>query len=79
MGIAAIALQGLANAEAQADSAATAIANDGTNTPNGAALNVADLSQQIIALASAETLAAVNIDTLKTADQMKQTTIDLLG
>jgi hypothetical protein len=79
MGIAAIALQGLANAEAQADSAATAIANDGTNTPNGAAFNVADLSQQIIALASAETLAAVNIDTLKTADQMEQTTIDLLG
>ena len=79
MGIASIALSGLASAEAQADAAATALASAGTSTPNGADLNVADLSQEIVSLTSAEDLIAVNIDTLKTADQIQQSTINLLG
>ena len=76
MDISSIALQGLANAEAQADAAATTLATAGANSPSGANLNVVDVSKEIVALTSAENLFEMNVDTLKTVNQIQQNLID---
>jgi hypothetical protein len=79
MDISSIALQGLANAEAQADAAATTLATAGANSPSGDNLNVVDVSKEIVALTSAENLFEMNVDTLKTVNQIQQNLIDLMG
>lgn len=72
-----IALGGLQQAEVQLNSAATELANAGTASPNGVNLDVVDLSAEMVALMSAQTMFSVNIATLKTADQMQKALIDL--
>jgi flagellar basal body rod protein FlgG len=79
MDLSAIALQGLGQAEDQLNAAANALANAGTNTPGGAKVDVVDLSAEILALNSAQTAFAVNVSTLKTADQIQQSTLELIG
>jgi len=77
MDISAIALQGLDQASAQLDAAAAQIASAGAASPDGANLDTVDLSTQMVALMSAQTLFAANLATLKTADQMGKSLIDL--
>jgi flagellar hook protein FlgE len=72
-----IALQGLQQAEVQLNTAATELANAGAASPNGANLDVVDLSAEMVALMSAQTLFSVNIATLKTADEMQKALIDI--
>lgn len=48
-----------------------------TTSPDGANLDVVDLSAEMVALMSAQTLFDVNLTTLKTADQMQKSLIDL--
>jgi flagellar basal body rod protein FlgC len=79
MDLSTIALQGLAQAEVQLNAAASTLANAGAASPNGANLDVVSLSTEIVALNSAKTLFDVNLSTLKTADQILQSTINLLG
>jgi flagellar basal body rod protein FlgC len=79
MDLSIIALQGLAQAEVQLNAAASTLANAGAGSPNGASLDVVNLSAEMVALNSAKTLAEVNLSTLKTADQIQQTTINLLA
>jgi len=74
-----IALQGLAQAEVQLNAAASILANAGAASPDGANLDVVSLSAEIVALNSAKVAFAVNVSTLKTADQIQQSTINLLG
>ena len=69
-----IALQGLQQAEVQLNAAASQLANAG-DSQNGANLDVVDLSAEMVALMSAQTLS--NITTLKTADQMQKALIDV--
>lgn len=79
MDLSAIALQGLDQAEVQLDAAASNLADAGAGSVSGADVDTVDLSAQIVALTSAQTTFQVNIATLKTADQVQQTAIDLLG
>jgi Flagellar basal body rod FlgEFG protein C-terminal len=76
MDISTIALQGLDQASAQLDAAASQIASAGAS-PDGANLDTVDLSTQMVALMSAQNLFAANLATLKTAEQMQKSVIDL--
>jgi len=78
MDISAIALQGLDQASAQLDAAASKIASVGAS-PNGANLDTVSLSEEMVALMSAKTLYSANIATLKTSEQMQKSTIDLMA
>jgi len=77
MDLSAIALQGLSQAEVQLDAAASGLATAGAASPNGANLDVVDLSSQIVALTSAQTAFAIDLATLKTADQVQENLINL--
>ncbi len=59
------------------NAAAAKLANAGAASPNGANLDVVDLSAEMVALMSAQTLFSDNIATLKTADQMQKSLIDI--
>jgi flagellar basal body rod protein FlgC len=73
MDISATALQGLQQADVQLQTAASAIAN----APSQGGGDVVDLSREMVALMSAKQLYDANLDTLKTADQMQKTLIDI--
>jgi flagellar hook protein FlgE len=77
MDISTIALQGLDQASGQLDAAAAQIASAGAASPDGANLDTVNLSTQMVALMSAQTLFAANLATLKTSDQMQKTLVDL--
>jgi len=79
MDISAIALQGLQQAEAQLDQAATSIASFGAASPEGAGLDTVDLSAEVVALLSAKNQSAANLGTLKVADEMQKAVIDLIA
>jgi flagellar hook protein FlgE len=72
-----IALQGLQQADAQLEAAAARIASAGANSPDGATLDVVDLSAEMVALMSAQNSFELNLATLKTADEMQKSLIDL--
>jgi len=72
-----IALQGLQQAEVQLNAAAAKLANAGGSSPNGANLDVVEISAEMVALMSAQTLFSGNIATLKTADQMQKNLINI--
>ena len=74
-----IALQGIQQADALLNAAASQLATAGANSPNGADLNVVDLSSDIVSLVSAQTLYEANVDTLKTANQMEQRLLNVMG
>lgn len=76
MDLSSIALQGLQQAEAQAETAAANLVSAGSAS-SAANLDTVDLSTQILALNSAQTLAELSAATLNTADQIQQTVIDL--
>jgi Flagellar basal body rod FlgEFG protein C-terminal len=73
----AIALQGLQQADVQLNTAAAGLASAGTSSPDGANLDVVDLSAEIVALMSAQNAFQVNLATLNTANQTEQSLINL--
>jgi hypothetical protein len=79
MDISAIALQGLDQASAQLEAAAAGIASAGAASPDGANLDIVSLSEEVVALMSAKTMDLANLSTLKTADQIQKSTIDLIA
>jgi len=81
MNIYAIALQGLAQAESLANTAATNLADLGAQAQANpsAPVDTVDLSSQVVQLQSAENQVALNLSTLKTADQIEQKMIDLMA
>ena len=72
-----IALQGLQQAEVQAEAAAAAIVGAGAASANGSNPDVVDLSAEMVALISAQASFAANIATLETVDQMQKTLLDV--
>ena len=78
MDISSIALQGLDQASAQLDAAASVIAGSGA-PQNGAALDTVTLSEALIALMASQNAFAANIDVLKSADQIQQHTLNILA
>jgi len=77
MDVSSIALQGLAQADAQLETAAARIAAVGANSPDGATLDVVNLGAEMVGLMSARTLFSANLATLKTADQVQKSLVDL--
>ena len=78
MDLSAIALQGLQQADVQLETAASNLANAGANS-TGPSLDIVDLASQIVALNSAKTLAQVNLEALKTADQIQKNVLNLIA
>jgi flagellar hook protein FlgE len=79
MDLSAIALQGLQQTGAQLDAAATRIASFGSTSPDGATLDTVDLSSAVVALMSAKDQFAANLATLKTADEIQQSTLNVMA
>lgn len=79
MDLSAIALQGLQQADAQLESAAGKIASFGASSPSGANLDVVDLSAAVVALLSAKNSYSANLGTVKVANEIQKTSIDLLA
>jgi|HubBroStandDraft_1064217.scaffolds.fasta_scaffold47676_2 flagellar basal body rod protein FlgC len=77
MAASAIALQGLQQAEVQLNTAASAIANAGASSGNGATLDIVSLSEEMVAMMSAQTSFSANLATLETTDQMQQNLLDV--
>jgi hypothetical protein len=78
MDLSAIALRGLQQAEGQLEQAATRIALS-AGSPGRLTLDAVDLSAQMVALLSAKELASVNLQTLRTADEVAKNVIDMLA
>jgi hypothetical protein len=77
--VSAIALQGLQQAETQLNSVANTLAAGGASAINGGNTDVADLSTEVVALNSAQNSFAINLSTLKTANEIQKSTLDLLA
>ena len=75
----AIALQGLQQANVQLNTTAAQIASSGGTSPDEANPDVVDLSEEMVALTSAQILYEANLATLKTADQVEQNLVNLTG
>jgi flagellar hook protein FlgE len=78
MDISSIALQGLQQADVQLEAAAAGLASSGGNSASPA-VDTVGLPSQIVALTSAQTSYAVNVESLKTVDQVQKTLINLLA
>jgi hypothetical protein len=77
MDISAIALQGLNQADAQLQQAATAIASAGTDSSGVGNVDTVDIASEIIALSAAKNLFAANLSALKVAGEIQKNTIDI--
>jgi flagellar hook protein FlgE len=75
MDLSAIALQGMEQAQVQLGNAATRLAG----APDGANLDIVDLSAEMVALMSAKNDFSVNVSVLKTASQIEKQAIDLMA
>jgi hypothetical protein len=76
MDLSAIGLQGLQQADLQLEAAASALAR-ASAAPAGANFDVADFASQIVALNSAQDSFALNLATLKTANQVHERVLNL--
>ena len=79
MDISAIALQGVQQAEAQLEQAATKIASYGAASPDGANLDTVDLSTEMVALMSAKNQTSLNLAVMKTAGEVQKKLIDVMA
>lgn len=68
---------GLQHADVQQNTAAAKIASAGATSPNGANLDVVDISAEMVALMSAQSAFEVNLATRKTVDEMQKNLLDL--
>ncbi len=66
-------------AEAQLEQTATRIASAGTSSADGAGVDTVDLSAEMIALTVAKQQASLNLQTLKTADEIGRSVIDIMA
>jgi flagellar hook protein FlgE len=73
----AIALQGLQQANAQLEAAASRIAKAGVTSPDGVPVDIVDLSAEPVAFMTAQNLFEANLATIKTDDPMQKALIDL--
>ena len=72
-----IALRALHQADAQLEKAAAEIANAGATSTEGNSLDVVDLSTEMVALMCGQNQFEANLATLRTADQMQKSIIDI--
>lgn len=74
-----IALQGLQQDDIQLETAAARVAGTGATSADGANRDIVDLSAEMVALMSAQTLFEANLATLETAGLMQKSVIDTVG
>jgi flagellar hook protein FlgE len=79
MDLSAIALQGLHQAGARLESAGSKIASSGANSAGAANQDTVDLSSAVVALLSAKNLFSANLRSVKVADEILKTSIDLIA
>jgi flagellar hook protein FlgE len=79
MDVSLIALQGLEQASAQVDAAASQIASAGSFSDAPAPTDTVSLSEEMVALMSAKTAFAANVDVLKTAEQAQQNVLNVMA
>ena len=79
MELSSITLQGLQQADTQLASAASNIASFQSNTPAGAGVDTVDLSAAMVALLSAKNSYSANVATVKVAEEIQKTNIDLIA
>lgn len=79
MNISSIALQGMENAETQADAAASALANPNALSPNSPGPGISSVAADLVSLSSAQIQEAANIDVLKTEDEIQQNLLDVIA
>jgi len=79
MDISAIALQGLQQADTQLNEAASNIASLGAGSSAAANLDTANFSAAALSLISAQTQSSVNLATLKVADEVQKSLIDVMA
>jgi flagellar hook protein FlgE len=79
MNLSAIALQGLHQAGARLESAGSQIASLAASSPGAANQDTVDLSAAVVALVSAKNLYSANLRSVKTADEILKTSIDLIA
>jgi len=77
MDVSSIALQGMEQAEAQLEASASAIAQAGISSADGANLDVVDLSSEMVAMMSARNQFELNVSTLKTANEAQKSLLDV--
>ena len=77
MDLSAIALQGLDQAQGQLENAAARLAGAGAESPDGVGLDTVDLSAEIVALMSSKHQFSANLSTLKTADAIQKSLLDV--
>ena len=79
MNLSAIALQGWHQAGARLDSAGIKIASLAASSAGAANQDAVDLSAGVVALLSAKNLYSANLRSVKTADEILKTSIDLIA
>jgi hypothetical protein len=76
MDLAAIALQGIGQAEGQLEAAAVGIASAGARSADAVSV---DLSSEVVALLSAKNQFSLDLATLKIAGETQKSAVDLLA
>jgi flagellin-like hook-associated protein FlgL len=80
MDISGIALQGLNQADAQLNQAASNLVDYGTSAAtSGGNVDTVDLATQVVALNSAQIQFQLDIKTLKTANQIQENALNILA
>ena len=79
MDVSSIALQGLEQASAQLDAAASRVASAGSASDGTAVVDIVSLSEEMVALMSAKTAFAANAAVLKTAEQTQQSVLNVMA
>ena len=73
-----IALQGIEQADSQLDAAASAIAQAGApGSPGSGSGDAVDLSAELVALMTAQAQLSAGLATVKTADELEQSLLDV--
>ncbi len=79
MDLSAIALQGLEQADAQLEKAASRIASAAALSPDGSNVDTVDLSAEMVALLSAKNQFSVEVATLKVAGEVQKNEVNLIA
>ena len=79
MDISAIALQGLEQANVQLDNAAVNLANAAALSRDGSNVDVVDISAEMVGLLSAKNQFSVAAATMKVANEVQKSAVDLIG
>ncbi|HTW58324.1 MAG TPA: flagellar basal body rod C-terminal domain-containing protein [Terriglobales bacterium] len=79
MAASSIALQGVEQADSQLDAAASQIVQAGSASTSGGGQDVVSLSEEMVALMSAQNQFALSADVLQAAEETQQSRLDVIA